>query len=135
MNSNTIAAIILTKNEEKHIARCISSLKGICDEIFVIDSFSTDKTCEIAESMGAEVYQHPFVNQAKQFNWAINVCHISSEWIWRVDADEYIRKNLAEKVLSVITKLPNDVNGIYVNKKSFLWESHCFMAVGILPNK
>lgn len=62
MNKNTIAAIILTKNEEKHIARCISSLKGICDEIFIIDSFSTDKTYEIAESMGAKVYKGTSIN-------------------------------------------------------------------------
>ena len=117
MNNNTIAAIILTKNEEKHIARCISSLKGICDEIFVIDSFSTDRTCEIAESMGAKVYQHPFVNQAKQFNWAINYCPITSKWIWRVDADEYIENNLAQKVKERLNIIPNDVNGIYVNKK------------------
>ena len=55
MNTNTIAAIILTKNEEKHIARCIRSLEGVCDEIFVIDSFSTDRTCEIAEALGAKV--------------------------------------------------------------------------------
>lgn len=49
---NSIAAIILTKNEEKHIARCINSIKGVCEEIWVIDSFSTDKTCEIARIWG-----------------------------------------------------------------------------------
>ena len=54
MSNNTIAALILTKDEEKHIARCIRSLQGVCDEILVIDSFSTDRTCEIAESLGAK---------------------------------------------------------------------------------
>lgn len=44
--SNTIAAVILTKNEEKHIARCIGSLKNVCDEVIVVDSFSSDRTCE-----------------------------------------------------------------------------------------
>ena len=58
--NNTIAAIILTKNEEKHIVRCIQSLQGVCEEIFVIDSFSTDRTCEIAENMGAKVYKNPW---------------------------------------------------------------------------
>ena len=42
MNNNTIAALILTKNEAKHIERCINSLKGVCDEVIVVDSFSTD---------------------------------------------------------------------------------------------
>ena len=116
MNS-TIAAIILTKNEEMHIARCIGSLKDVCDEIFVIDSFSTDKTCEIAEKLGARLYQHPFENQAKQFNWAIKHCPIDATWIWRVDADEYIESKLAHKVLEQINNIPSTVNGIYVNKK------------------
>lgn len=67
---NTIAAIILTKNEEKHIARCINSLKGICEEIFVIDSLSTDRTCEIAEELGAKVYKNPWKNYATQFAYS-----------------------------------------------------------------
>ena len=57
--NNSIAAIILTYNEEKHISRCINSLKNICEEIFVIDSFSKDRTVEIAKESGAQVYQKP----------------------------------------------------------------------------
>ena len=53
--NNSIAAIILTYNEEKHISRCINSLKNICEEIFVIDSFSKDRTVEIAKEAGAQV--------------------------------------------------------------------------------
>lgn len=115
--NNTISAIILTYNEEKHIARCINSLRGICEEIFVIDSFSQDRTIEIAKELGAKVYQHSFENQARQFNWAINNCSIASNWIWRVDADEYIEPALAEKVVVSLPHVASDVNGIYVNKK------------------
>lgn len=117
MNTDSIAAIILTKNEEKHLERCIRSLEGVCDEIIVIDSFSTDRTCEIAEQMGAKVYQHPFENQAQQFNWGINNLPISANWIWRVDADEYVEELLKEKVLECLPQIPAEVNGIYVNKK------------------
>ena len=53
--NNSIAAIILTKNEAKHIVRCIESLQDVCDEVIVVDSLSTDNTCELAESMGARV--------------------------------------------------------------------------------
>ena len=70
--NNSIAAIILTKNEEKHIARCISSIKDVCNEIWVIDSFSTDRTCEIAESMGANVRRHPWKNYSSQFNYGVD---------------------------------------------------------------
>lgn len=117
MSNNSIAAIILTKNEEKHLERCIRSLKGVCDEIIVIDSFSTDRTCEMAEQMGAKVYQHPFENQAQQFNWGINNLPISADWIWRVDADEYVEENLKDKVIECLPQISADVNGIYVNKK------------------
>lgn len=79
--NNSIAAIILTKNEEKHIARCINSLKGICQEIVVVDSLSTDETCDIAESMGARVYKRTWKNYATQFNFGVYECDIKSEWI------------------------------------------------------
>lgn len=117
MHHNSIAALILTYNEEKHITRCINSLKDVCEEIFVIDSFSKDKTVEISKILGAKVYQHPFENQARQFNWAIKNCPITSDWIWRVDADEYIEPALAEKVVISLPHVSLDVNGIYVNKK------------------
>ena len=54
MNNNTIAAIILTYNEEKHIERCIRTLKGVCEEVFVVDSFSKDRTMELAEQLRAK---------------------------------------------------------------------------------
>lgn len=117
MHNNSIAALILTYNEEKHITRCINSLKDVCEEIFVIDSFSKDKTVEISKILGAKVYQHPFENQARQFNWAINNCPTTSDWIWRVDADEYIEPALAKKVVTFLPHVSPDVNGIYVNKK------------------
>ena len=82
-----------------------------------MDSFSTDKTCVIAQSLGAVVYQHKFENQARQFNWALENCDIEALWIWRLDADEYIEPALAEKALDAIEHVAEDVNGIYVNKK------------------
>lgn len=113
----SIAAVILTKNEERHIARCIRSLQGVCTEIWVIDSFSTDQTCRIAEELGAKVVQHPFENQARQFNWALENCPIDATWLWRVDADEYVEDTLAEQIAIRIESFPKSVNGILVNKK------------------
>ena len=114
--SNTIAAIILTKDEEKNIARCIRSLLSFAKEIWVIDSYSSDKTLEIVERFGAKTIKHPFENQAQQFNWAIQNCDIQGEWIWRVDADEYISEDCGRKVTDAIAHCEADVNGIYVNK-------------------
>ena len=78
---NTIAAIILTKDEEKHIERCIRSLQGVCEEVFVIDCYSKDNTKAIAESLGAKVYEHPWKNYATQFNWGLHNCPITADWV------------------------------------------------------
>ena len=117
MNSNTIAAVILTKNEAKHIERCINSLKGVCDEVIVVDSFSTDNTCELAEKLGAKVYKNPWKNYAKQFNYGVYHCNIQSEWIWRIDADEFLEGELGTAVKEAVSKCSNQVNGVYIRKR------------------
>ena len=115
--NNSIAVVILTFNEDIHIERCIRSAQQVTDKIVVVDSYSTDDTCAIAQRMGAVVYQHAFENHARQFNWAIENCDIQAQWIWRLDADEYIEPSLASKALQAIEHIVEDVNGIYVNKK------------------
>ena len=106
-----ISAIILTYNEEKHIARCIQNVKEITNSIYVIDSFSSDATCSIAKSLGAEVVQHPFVNQAQQFQWALDNCDIKDDWILRLDADEYLSNELICEIKDVLPTLSADVTG------------------------
>lgn len=117
MRNPSIAAIILTKNEEKHIARCIHSVQDVCEEIWVIDSFSTDRTCEIAEELGAKVVQHPWTNYATQFNYAVYQCPFQAEWLWRIDADEFLEGNLGVAMKRVLTHCADDVNGVYVRKR------------------
>ena len=85
-----ITAIILTKNEELHIQRCIENLRRVCSKIYVVDSFSTDRTCEIASDCGAIVLQNKYVNQAQQFQWALDNCPVDTGWVMRMDADEYL---------------------------------------------
>lgn len=115
--SDRITAIVLTYNEELHIERCLRSVMPFCEDVLVVDSYSTDHTLEIAERLGARTVQHPFENQARQFNWALRACEIKGQWIWRVDADEYISEELGRKVKSAIATCADDVNGIYVNKR------------------
>ena len=117
MNMPSIAAIILTKNEEKHIARCIRSLKDVCDEIWVIDSFSTDRTCEIAGALGAQVRQHPWKNYATQFNYAVYQCPIQAEWLWRIDADEFLEGDLGKAMKEALAHCGQNINGVYVRKR------------------
>jgi glycosyltransferase involved in cell wall biosynthesis len=86
-----ISATIITHNEERNIARVIESLR-CCDEIIVVDSGSTDRTCELAEKLGAKVYDSPWPGYAKQKNLAAE--RAENEWILSLDADEAISEGL-----------------------------------------
>jgi glycosyltransferase involved in cell wall biosynthesis len=118
-NWKNLAIIILAFNEEKHIARCINSIKDISKEVYVIDSFSTDSTVEISKSLGAYVLQNEFINQAKQMNWALNNCNIRSKWIMRLDADEYVLPELALEISSKLCTLEDSISGIYLKRRVY----------------
>lgn len=104
-----ISVIILTYNEEIHLERCLNNAKKIAKEIFIVDSFSTDKTVEIANQMGAKVYQHPWENYSKQFNWGLQNLPIQTEWVWRMDADEYLSEELINELHQKLPQLPQSI--------------------------
>ena len=112
-----LTVIILTKNEEKHIARAIQSVHLVADNIVVVDSGSTDKTIQIAEEMGAKVLSNPFVTQAKQFNWALEQLPANTDWIFRLDADEIVSPELAQSLETTLPRLPATVAGASVARR------------------
>ena len=91
-----LAAVILTKNEARHITACIASLQGWTDAIVLWDSGSTDATCTIAQKLGAVVIQRPFDNYAAQRQAALDT--VNAEWILFVDADERATPALAAEI-------------------------------------
>ncbi len=108
-------AIIMTKNEEKNIVACLDSMKNFAKRCVVIDCGSTDRTVELAEDNGADVYFHEFEYYAKQFNWGIENCDITTEWIIRLDADERFPEDLRAEIETLISKHKNDgMNGITI---------------------
>ena len=117
-----ITAIILTKNEEVNIAECIRSINTTVKRIVVVDSYSTDKTVEIAKQMGAEVYQHPFENYAKQYMYGVEVANAETIWTLRIDADERLTPDSANELAHLCEKnMKTDVTGIILRfKKNFL---------------
>ena len=112
-----LTIIILTFNEKIHLKRCIESCKKVSNHIIIIDSLSTDDTLSIAESLGAKVYQNPFVNQAQQFQWGLDNCPIETDWVMRMDADEYITSSLAEEINKNLSHLEQDVTGIILKRQ------------------
>jgi glycosyltransferase involved in cell wall biosynthesis len=117
-----VSVIILTFNEEKHIARCLKSLQLFTDKIFIVDSFSTDQTVDIARSMGAIVVQNPWVNYATQFNFGIANTPFQTSWLMRMDADEYVLPELANEINQKLATLPTDVSGIHVKRRVMFFD-------------
>ena len=117
--SNILSVLILTHNEEKHIRRCIESLLPVVDKVFVVDSYSTDDTVKICESLGAEVYQRAWHNYADQFQWGLDNCPVNTEWVMRMDADEYIETDLIQEIPKVLANIENNIVGLYIRRKYF----------------
>lgn len=115
----SITAIILTYNEEKHVKRCIKSIIDCVERIVVVDSFSTDSTCQIAAQLGADIYKNKWVNYAEQFNWALANCHIDTKWVMRIDADEYFTPELTMEIMTKIESVSSGVNGIVLNRRVY----------------
>lgn len=109
-----ITTIILTYNEELNIRDCINSIEKISDRIIVVDSYSTDRTVDIAKKLGAEVYHNEFINQAKQVIYAMENLNIETEWILRLDADERISPKAATEIIEIINEDNPEINGIVV---------------------
>ena len=111
--------IILTKNEETDIERCIRSVEGWVKRIVIVDSGSTDRTVEIAERLGAEIVRHdPFVDYGRQFNWAIDNLRIKTTWVFRLDADEVITPELRKELETELERhVTDDVSGFMMRYK------------------
>jgi len=116
-----LAVVILTYNEELHIARALNSVRGFARELFVVDSFSQDRTVDLARQFGATIFQHKFETQSAQLDWALQHITMQSEWIMRLDADEVIAPDLAESIEVRLQQLPSDVCGVNLMRK------HIFM--------
>jgi len=113
-SKTALTVIVLTFNEEIHIERCLKSAFQVAKQVFVVDSFSTDKTVAIAEERGARVWQHEFKNHAAQLAWALENLPIDTQWVMRVDADEIISPDLAENLRNRLAHVPGDVGGFLV---------------------
>ena len=108
-----LTVIILTKDERLHIARCLENVNQIAKKVYVVDCHSSDGTQQIAHEHGAEVVEHDWPgNQAEQFNWALDNLPIDTEWILRLDADEYLTEELKAELEAYIPSTTYEVSAI-----------------------
>jgi len=112
-----ITIIILTFNEELHIRRAIESASRIANDVIVVDSYSTDQTINIALELNARVLQHPFVNHAQQFQWAMDNGGITTGWTMRLDADEYLTDELIHEIEGRLSNLNQEISGIVLKRQ------------------
>ncbi len=117
----SLTVVILTYNEEIHIERCLRSLLPIASKILIVDSFSTDRTVDIALSFGAKVVQRRWVNYANQFQWGLDNCGVDTKWVMRMDADEFLEIDLQQELKMLFEKDPVDVDGIYIRRKVYFY--------------
>lgn len=136
MGKLDISIIILTYNEEIHLRRCLENIKQLAKDIFIIDSFSTDRTLEIAREYNAVILQNRWENNhAKQLNWALEHAPIRTEWVLRLDADEYLLPELVTELSEKVPFLPEEVSGIVFKRRHYFlgkWMKHGIYPVYLL---
>ncbi len=126
-----ISVIVMTYNEEINLPVCLESVSSFVDEIILIDSYSSDATLDIAGEFTEKILQNKFVNQAKQFIWALENAEIENEWILRLDADERWTPEGFAELKDIIEN--DKADGVFVKMKIFFmgrWIKHG----GFYPN-
>jgi glycosyltransferase involved in cell wall biosynthesis len=112
-----VSVVVLTYNEEENLRRCLESVRGWADKVFVIDGYSTDGTMEVAGAFGAEVLQTDLRKYGPIFNWGLAHADIRTDWTMRLDADETVTPRLRDLWLERRSGFPPAVTGVYVRRR------------------
>jgi glycosyltransferase involved in cell wall biosynthesis len=122
---SAITAVIITKDEEANIARCIEAVRNLAEEVIVIDSGSTDKTAAIAESLGARVFCRDWTGYGPAKQDGID--RASYDWILALDADEVVTSSLKDEIIKTLQK-KHEYAGYYIRRKTMFlgrWINYC----------
>ncbi len=130
MSRSNIEILIPTFNEEINLPHALKSVVGWADTVFVVDSESSDKTREIAESMGAKVVVQKWLGYARQKNWALTNLPLTADWIFILDADEAITPELRDEMIALAKRPSHEIEdaGFYVNRLTYFMSRpirHC----------
>ena len=121
-----VSILVLTLNEERNIGACLDALTGF-DDIVILDSFSSDATCDIARSRGARVYQRRFDNWASHQNWAMEHVQFKNAWVFYLDADEHMTPSLRAEIVGIATDSSRSEVAYYCGRRNFFmgkWIRH-----------
>ena len=118
MRKAPVSIIMLTLNEEYNLPGAIESIKDWAEEIFIVDSLSTDKTVDIAFDHGVNIVQRPFTNFGDQWNFALERLSIKTDWTFKLDPDERVTSELVAEIRRV-TESKDSYNGYFMSRR--LW--------------
>lgn len=116
-NSVPISVVVMTYNEEVNIERCLKSIVDWADDIYIVDSFSTDATEAICKQYTNRFFQNHYISHPVQWDWALNNLPFEHEWIFAVDADFVVTDALKMALSRLIPTLNTSVSGIYVRHR------------------
>jgi glycosyltransferase involved in cell wall biosynthesis len=109
-----LSVIVTTYNEEINIAECLQSVAW-ADEVLLVDSYSTDRTLDLARRFPVRVLQREYYGSAAQKNWSLD--RVTHDWVLIIDADERVPEALAREILGVLAR-PPAVNGFYIRRQN-----------------
>lgn len=115
-----VSCLIFTLNEEIHLESCLAALRD-CDDVIVVDSFSTDRTEAIARAHGARFFAHRFTGFGDQRNWAIEHCDLKHRWALILDADERVPPELWREMNAAIDAAPANVAAFRLRRRFHMW--------------
>ena len=124
-----ISVVILTFNEEVNLPRCLEAISW-CDDVLIVDSFSSDATLTIAAEHEVRVVQRTFDNFAAQRNFAVEHCELKYEWVFHLDADEVMTPDLSAEILRCIGTTEKDA---YRVSSKLMFQGKFLRHAGLFP--
>jgi len=103
MSKLPVTVIMLTFNEEFHLPGAIENVRDWAEEVFIVDSCSTDRTVDIALEQGVKIVQRPFTNFGDQWNFALEHLPVKTPWTFKLDPDERLSQNLKEEIRELLS--------------------------------
>ncbi len=115
-----VSVMIFTLNEEIHLPSCLACLTW-CDDVIIIDSFSSDRTGQISREAGARFFQHTFEGFGSQRNWALDTTQPKHDWVLILDADERVTPELVSELAQVLASPTASVGAYRIKRRFHLW--------------
>ncbi len=120
LDAPPVSCLIYTLNEEANLPHCLKSLRW-CDDVVVVDSFSTDRTEAIAREAGAQFVQHEFTGFGDQRNWSLETITLRHPWALILDADERVRPEMAAELAMRLANVSANVGAFQMRRRFYIW--------------